>query len=888
MSRLIVLAALPLVFFACDDSVPGSPNEDSGLDELDSGTGGQGGAGGNMGTLDMGKEPDGPLPDRPIPDAYIPPDLGPDGPPGDVYVPPDQGPDVGEPEMRDGIIGEPCPRGWEQDCDPDATDRCIFIGDNEIVPGVSALCSRGCDDGNPCGAGLCCYPDAAGDRCMPAGFCALLRELGDACEDNADCPPDAPLCATESGSGAQFCTVGCAAGGECAEDFCCDANAGGRPVGAICKPLELCPDPCEEDADCPAVQHCVEGACVPRLFACEEDVDCPLGERCEEGECIPLDVARLGQDCSSEDVACDEGAPLCLEFPEDRGELCTYNCSFHRDCPATYCCADLGGLGRQESMFCTDIPDLCPPNLPCVEDDECGEAQFCHFNQCQEDGPHDVARGGDCDAPGVCELGLDCVFPWAGGRVGRGDRGSFPGAGPGICSERCSGSADCAADECCKIAQQVRAAVGVGYCVRFEDGGVCDPGGGGGGGGGAQCVHPTHCNPALFDRCVPNRFFGGICSRECGEDRGDCPGDMQCDPREGVCQPIPRCADDARCGAGNRCVDGLCREGERQCNVSADCDDPVNQRCFEGRCAPRARPCAGDNECDADEVCFAGECEVADRPCADDDECRAGEACIDGFCDTPVLDFGDACVNQDVACADEAPICFVDGDVLPEGVCTSGCEFGSDCPGDGCCYDSEGAGNPEFFVCAPEVLCGGNVVPGHRACGDDGGCLEEDFCHRGACHDDGAGDADLGEGCNGPGDCNLAASDACVVPLEFGYGLGAVEDFADAQGAGSCQPVCGADGDCGSGCCRHASEGGAAVGVCLDAAGCPDVSGPGEFCFPGAHDECDPATTDACIFVEAIEDSYCAATCNDDADCGGGCCRDVEGTSYCLLAEHCD
>ena len=838
------------------------------------------------GTMDAEVLADMPEPDRPLPDRYIPPDLGPDGPLPDVYVAPDQGPDVGEPEMREGEIGEPCPRGYEQDCDPDSTDRCVFIGDSEILPGVSAVCSRACDDDNPCGGGLCCFPDAGGDRCMPAGFCALLRAMGDACEDNADCPPDAPLCATEGGSGAKFCTFGCAAGGECPDDFCCDGNIGGRPVGAICKPTELCPEPCAEDADCPEVQHCVEGACVPRLFACAEDIDCPLGERCEDGECFPLDVARLGQDCSSDDVACDEGAPLCVEFPDDHGELCTYNCSFHRDCPADFCCADVGGLGRGESHFCTDIAELCPPNLPCLEDDECSVDQYCHFQQCQDQGPHDIARGGACEAPGVCELGLDCVFPFAGGRVGRGDRASFPGAGAGVCSAECTSSNDCEPDECCKIAQQIRSQIGVGYCVAFVENGVCDPGGGGGG-GGASCVHPTHCNPALFDRCVPNQFFGGICSRECDDDN-PCPGALECDPREGVCHPVPRCNEDVDCGDGNRCIANLCREGARQCQVSADCEDPVGQRCFEGRCAPRARPCADDGECDGDEVCFAGECEIAARPCALDEECRAGEACIDNVCGTPVLDFGEPCANADIACGDAAPICFSDGDELPEGLCTTGCTFGSDCPGSSCCYDTTGAGDPAFFVCAPEALCVDGGVPGHRACGDDDGCLEEDFCHRGRCHDDGAGDADLGEGCDGPGDCNLAASDACVVPLEFGYGLGAVGDFADAQGAGTCQPACGADGDCASGCCRHAREDGAAVGVCLDAAGCPDVSGPGEFCFPGAHDECDPATTDACIFVEAAEDSYCAAGCVDDGDCGGGCCRDVEGANYCLLAEHCD
>ena len=460
---MMLLAALA---WGCDASVPGAL-DGGGVGELDQGSGGSGGSGGTTGTMDMASEadaagdmgasdqmvePDGPESDGPASDG--PAGDGPegDGPERDAAASVDQGPDLGEPEQRNGGVGDPCPRGFEQDCDEVETDRCSFIGENDIVPGVTAVCSRGCDDANPCGGGLCCYPDGEGDVCLPAGFCALLRGVGDACEDDAECPQDAPLCATEGGSGARFCTLGCAAGGACPDGFCCDANVGGRPNGSICKPDDLCPEPCAVDEDCPAVQHCVEGACVPRVFACEQDIDCPLGERCEEGDCVPLEVVRLGQDCSGEDVACDEGAPVCVELPDDHGERCAYGCAFHRDCPASFCCVDLAGLGRADGLFCTDVSELCPPNLPCGADDDCSADQYCHFGQCQERGPQDVARGGACDQPGVCEDGLDCVFRFVGGRFGRGDRDSFEGALPGLCSSGCSGGADCADDECCRLA----------------------------------------------------------------------------------------------------------------------------------------------------------------------------------------------------------------------------------------------------------------------------------------------------------------------------------------------------------------------------------------------------------------------------------------------------
>ncbi len=883
-----IVAAVAVFGVACDDSASSPGTADMLVGEMDQGTGGSGGSGGITGRNDMDVDPDAgeeaDFPERDVPVF----DLGPDGPLPDAALLPDQGPDFAAPEERNGGIGEPCPRGYEQDCDPELTEACVFLGENPILPGVSAVCSRGCDGDDPCGAGLCCYPDNEGDRCLPAGFCALLREMGDACEENADCPAEAPLCATESGSGAKFCTVGCAGGGECPEEWCCDANAGGDPAGAICKPTDLCPEACQGDEDCPEVQRCVGGACVPRMFACQDDVDCPIAHRCDEGQCVALGIAGIGQDCSEADVACGEAAPLCVEFPEDRGQLCTYNCTFHRDCPATFCCADITGEGPDD-RFCTDIADLCPAALPCDEDADCGADEFCSFGQCQPRGEQAGEAGDACEGPGDCMPELDCVFALSGRRAARGNREDFPNAGPGICSPRCAADGECGDEQCCRLAVQLDSEIGAGFCVT---GNICEPGQGGGEGGGQECSHPSHCNPALFDRCVPNAFFGRVCSRACEAD-ADCPGDMRCDARSGVCQPIPRCQEDADCGAGNRCAEGLCRFGERQCDVSADCEDPVLQRCFLGRCEQRARACADDEECDADEVCFAGLCEIAERPCAVDGDCRGGEACVAGFCGTPVLGFGEACADAELACGPGASQCLVDVDRLPGGMCTHACEFGSDCPGDSCCWDAEGANDPAFFVCAPGAFCEAAVVPEHRGCEADEQCLPEDFCHGVAagaarCYDRGDGAATVGEACAGPGDCDLDQTVACVMSLvDGGWALGAVDEVA-AEGPGTCQPGCVDDGDCVSGCCRHAVENGAPVAVCVDAGMCPDAGGPGEFCIPGAHDMCDPATTDACVVVDGGEDSYCARTCMDDVDCGGGCCRDVEGTSYCLQAAQCN
>jgi hypothetical protein len=179
-------------------------------------------------------------------------------------------------------------------------------------------------------------------------------------------------------------------------------------------------------------------------------------------------------------------------------------------------------------------------------------------------------------------------------------------------------------------------------------------------------------------------------------------------------------------------------------------------------------------------------------------------------------------------------------------------------------------GDPAFFLCGPAAACAGREVAARRPCSEDGDCLAEDFCHRGLCQDRGARDVPAGGACAGPGDCATAQ---CVAPREFGFEAGAVD--------GACAAACAADADCGGGCCRHAWEDGAPVAYCVS--DCGDVAGEGQFCFPGAHAECDPATTDACVYGQVSEFSYCARACARDEECGDGCCAG----GYCLSALDC-
>ena len=888
LRRLMGLCGLALALGACDEAATSTPST---LDAYPDAT-----SGGDSGP---GPEPDAfrPVIDRGT-EADVSTDASADASASDatsdstvvddMELPPpgpDLGPDVGVPAERLGRLGEACARGAALDCDPEVAPECVFVGENEVLPGVSAVCSRACDDAAACGEGQCCAETADGGRCLPAGFCADQdRGLGDACQRDADCPADAPVCGREANTGDRFCTTGCASGDECPEGFCCDANAGGRPEAAICKPEALCPPRCALDADCPAVQYCDAGACVPRSFSCQVDLDCPIGEQCVDGNCKG-ETLRLGEECELFQSQCGEGAPICVG-QGDGVDRCTYGCSFDRECPATFCCADLAGLGDPSGYYCTAVEGACPRNRVCVGDDECSADQFCHMNLCQRRGPGDVPRGGLCDRSGDCEDPdtQDCVFGFPGG-VGRGDRESFENPAAGICGSRCNFDVDCLDGECCRVALQAGASVGAGFCAGN---GIC-------GGGGVPigppdpeggCRTPSQCDPSRFDRCIVDRFFGAVCSTSCA--RG-CPGGYACDPRDEQCHPVNVCDGDGDCGGGNRCIEGRCVEGARQCNEAVDCGDPVALRCVAGRCADRARPCGVQADCDADELCFDGECELAERPCAADDECRFGERCLGGICGAYYLGFGDACADDVEFGCDPvaAPICFIDPAQL-DGACTTSCAYGSDCPGASVCIDREGIGDPAFFLCAPEDLADRAAgVPGHRPCAADGMCLTEDFCHHGACQDAGDGAADVGADCQGPGDCNLMTSDACVVAVDAGFVASAVGGLVGVMGA-TCQPSCNGDGDCGAGCCRHAVEGGRPVGYCVPDAFCAaPVGGPGEPCFPGAHEECDPATTDACVFGPVTEEVYCAQGCNEDADCDGGCCGDTDAGRFCLAAGDC-
>jgi hypothetical protein len=90
----------------------------------------------------------------------------------------------------------------------------------------------------------------------------------------------------------------------------------------------------------------------------------------------------------------------------------------------------------------------------------------------------------------------------------------------------------------------------------------------------------------------------------------------------------PACEDDAGCGIGARCDDGLCAratwwDGFSDLGATAWCrgDDrcPPGLRCMAERCR---EPC-GDG-CGAGRVCNAGACVAS---CADDGDCRPGETC---------------------------------------------------------------------------------------------------------------------------------------------------------------------------------------------------------------------------------------------------------------------
>ncbi|MBN2723093.1 MAG: hypothetical protein JXR95_03370 [Deltaproteobacteria bacterium] len=124
---------------------------------------------------------------------------------------------------------------------------------------------------------------------------------GGACENNIDCPPDAPMC--EDGYCIEINTSGtCTNNDDCISPYICDTV------------LEKCVPPTNGERcnllnsanPCPEPEICVGGYCQDPTDNCETNDDCPTGWLCNDGECIPD----------------NGGDPDCYTVPCPDGDVC--------------------------------------------------------------------------------------------------------------------------------------------------------------------------------------------------------------------------------------------------------------------------------------------------------------------------------------------------------------------------------------------------------------------------------------------------------------------------------------------------------------------------------------------------------------------------------------
>jgi hypothetical protein len=237
---------------------------------------------------------------------------------------------------------------------------------------VGQLCvGENCPPPSECRDGSCeRQPECTLQRCE-AGLCS-----------DADCT--ALRCA--AGIAGPACPAPCP-GGVCTP-ICTDASC---PV-ASCNGGPCGPAPCT-GVDCPAVEGCDGGACVPQSPGADAG--------CDGGTCEPMAMS----DCDADAGSCDD-APSCETGP-CIGAACD-DCEPDPGCNATHpvcpSCRNDGDCAQGETQRCDTAAGRC---VECLNASQCGGYEpFCIDGDCEECRDDD-----DCIGRGLgrCRSG-DCGF----------------------------------------------------------------------------------------------------------------------------------------------------------------------------------------------------------------------------------------------------------------------------------------------------------------------------------------------------------------------------------------------------------------------------------------------------------------------------------------------
>jgi formylglycine-generating enzyme required for sulfatase activity len=415
------------------------------------------------------------------------------------------------------------PRGQFEtvDCPGDTRCRETEGGDTECVNETAAICdtiSRCCDGafarniGESCDDGLFC---TSGSSCSSDGVCAAPVER--------DCDAELTL-------------------NECQTAACdetrdrCVAQATNE--GAVC-----------ENADTPAADRCVDGACVASACectgvndccdgcfvrnsggSCDDGLFCTTGDTCSPtGQCVSGPARSCGGtpvgNCQT--AVCDDEVDLCRAVSS--ADLAGSTCDDGLYCTVGETCTAAGACGGGRARDCSGIISVaeCQANAAC--DDTADQCTFVAVNV-----------GGACTAPDFCTVNATCTSAGA-----------------------CMGSPrDCASartEPTCQGPGVCNSAAGRCEAPPINNGGVCDD--------GLLCTSG--------DRCTSGACGGS--EIECGTATA-CRGAGICDEAVGTCSGTAQ-PNGTSCTITNGF--GTCQSGD--CSITtcragfANCDgDPSN------------------------------------------------------------------------------------------------------------------------------------------------------------------------------------------------------------------------------------------------------------------------------------------------------------------------
>ncbi|NOZ87018.1 MAG: hypothetical protein GXP49_12290 [Deltaproteobacteria bacterium] len=568
-------------------------------------------------------------------------------------------------------------------------------------------CFAGCDHARILHEGECegPKPECFSDRDCPAGFrCELPVADDPSCIDENgnvrdNCNPTD--CTDIDGDGQVDCfgpgvcvpvDMHCMTDSDCPPGFECQTD-NTDPWSQIDwnKVDELCrqdPDMCKDlKARCDTEpDYCLKiycelvdpapcnqtGVCVASQHYCNSDSDCPSGQHCEAAEVGGSSEGGTDRTACVDDADCGTG------------RICADGGCF--DCNDTEICGD--GIDNdcdgEVDEDCPQPVGICVDNdKVCESDDECPEGFYCQF-----DGP---VWGQDPDDPNganaeICN-GIDDD------RDGQVDEGCINPVGRCVPSEdkQCDGDTDCPDGFFCALPQCAQSGVACNADVDCPEGQACMNGICTSGDVPPDCG-PGVCTPRQDPRCIVTGCSGQVCaSHEVQTDcvwrpEYDCLKYSKCTMTpDGICGWIDtqayrkciddingndKCTNDADCGQGQYCMDGVCQAQDCACpdDYKPVCGNIVTsdgngrEETFGNLCKLR---------CANAELLHDGECENR-KPCKTDQDCPSGFRC-------------NTC-PADPTC----PECDVCGPPTCEFINGLRCNTTADCPPDTVCDASTG------------------------------------------------------------------------------------------------------------------------------------------------------------------------------------------------------